>query len=79
MATLEVEAGGSQCQARLGKSKRPYLKKKKRPKSKRVEGVVEVVDCLPNKCDSQFNSSQNYKKERKEGRTGGKEGGRHPY
>jgi hypothetical protein len=41
-ATWEVKVGESQCEAGLGKSVRPYLKKKKKTKAKWAGVVAQV-------------------------------------
>jgi hypothetical protein len=45
----KAELGGSQFKASQGKSVRPYLKQ---TKSKKIGGMTQVVECLPNKSVS---------------------------
>jgi hypothetical protein len=48
--TQEAEKEGSNLEASQGKSRRPYLRNKLKPK--RTACVVQEAECLPCKCEA---------------------------
>jgi hypothetical protein len=61
-ATWEVKVGESQCEAGLGKSVRPYLKKKKKLKQ---NGLELWLKCMPSKCEALSSNFSTAKKKEK--------------